>query len=105
MAELNKPYGFMRLSMYRKFDASVWVYAPAIKMIKPHFAPILDQPFIEGDEIDGSVIKLAERFEVVVAETPDEVVAAMDDALSYHIGGYVGIKAEDLDDAPGGACV
>lgn len=105
MAELNKPYGFMRLSLYRKFDAPVWVYVPAIKMIKPHFATLPGQPFIEGDEIDGSVIKLAERFEVVVTEPPDEVAAAMDEALGYRIGGFVTMSEEALADAPGGACV
>lgn len=87
MPELNKPYGFIRLSLYKKFAAPVWVYAPAIKMIKPYFSPTPGQPFIEGDEIDGSIIKLAERLEVVVTETPDEVAAAMDEALGYRIGG------------------
>lgn len=100
MSDSNRPYGYVCLHKLTKPDTHVWVSCGAIIVVEPNFLTREEQRYrTDPYSPNGSIISIYGGLSLYVKEKPDEVAAAIAEAVAF----YTPIIREDF--SPSGGCV
>ena len=106
MSDSNRLYGYACLHKLTNPDTHVWISCGAIIAVEPNFPTREEQRVLKDPYApNGSKISISGGVVLYVKEKPDEVAAAITEALTIHYGGYIPINEDDMSDVQGGACI